>query len=100
MLRIAKNERSWDICGVILRSPRDRATDVPSHLASSVYLGTSVEQLRWDCNRLLSVMCVGSPGDPTRRWSIERCSVIACEIMIVTGITRLLRNANTSQSSF
>ena len=86
MLRIAKKhaadcEMSWDICGVILQSHRNRSTDVPSHLTSSIYSGTSVEQLRWDCNRiadciwiirivvmkrLLSGMCTGSPGVVTR----------------------------------
>ena len=45
-------ERSWDVCGVILRSRCDRLTDVPSHLTTSIYSGTSVEKLRWDCNRM------------------------------------------------
>ena len=81
MLRIAKKHAADCICGVILQSHRNRSTDVPSHLTSSIYSGTSVEQLRWDCNRiddcvwiirivvmkrLLSVMCTGSPGVVTR----------------------------------
>ena len=43
MLRIAKKHAADCICGVILQSHRNRSTDVPSHLTSSIYSGTSVE---------------------------------------------------------
>ena len=36
-------ERSWNVCGVILQSNRNRWTDVPGRPPSSIYSGTLVE---------------------------------------------------------
>ena len=49
---VGLDDWSWNIRGVILQSCRNRSTDVQGHLTSSIYSGTSVEQLRWDCNRI------------------------------------------------
>ena len=46
---VGLDDWSWNIRGVILQSRRNRSTDVQGHLTSSIYSGTSVEQLRWDC---------------------------------------------------